>query len=56
MTEPQLARWIEEDGEPFGREQLSAATHERIGTWNELGLRLCGAFLAIADSRAAQAA
>jgi len=56
VTEPQLARWIEEDGEPFGREQLSAATHERIGTWNELGLRLCGAFLAIAHSRAPQAA
>ena len=56
VTEPQLGRWISEDGELFGREQLYAATRERIGTWNELGRRLCGAFLAAVETRAARAA
>lgn len=56
VTEPQLARWIDEDGEPYGRDRLQAMTHERIGTWNELGRRLCTAFLAAAESRAARAA
>src|SRR5579871_3827733 len=37
VTEPQLDRWIDEDGEPFGRERLYAETRERIGTWNNLG-------------------
>jgi len=56
VTEPQLGLWIEEDGGPFGREQLYAATRKRIGTWNELGRKLCSAFLVAADALNSEAA
>ena len=56
VTEPQLGRWIAEDGEPFGPERLRAETRTLIGAWNELGRRLCGAFLVAAERLALRAA
>jgi GMP synthase-like glutamine amidotransferase len=56
VTEPQLERWIDEDGEPFGPERLLAETRHRIGNWNELGRRLCRAFLVAAEQLAVRAA
>lgn len=56
VTEPQLDRWIAEDGEAFGPERLRTETRARIGSWNALGRRLCGAFLAAAERATAQAA
>jgi GMP synthase-like glutamine amidotransferase len=48
VTEPQVNRWIAEDGKVPEPERMQAETRERIGTWNELGRRLCQAFLAAA--------
>jgi GMP synthase (glutamine-hydrolysing) len=56
VTEPQLDRWILEDGEPFGPERLREETRTLIGGWNELGRRLCRAFLGAAERLAARAA
>jgi GMP synthase (glutamine-hydrolysing) len=52
VTEPQLGIWIAEDAEPFDQERLRAATREKIGRWNELGRRLCRAFLVAAEELA----
>jgi GMP synthase (glutamine-hydrolysing) len=50
VTEPQLGRWIADDSDPPpDPEQLRRETRERIGTWNELGRRLCRSFLATAE-------
>ena len=47
VTEPTVARWLEEDPDDVDdAEALIAATAARIAPWNELGRRLCGAFLA----------
>jgi GMP synthase (glutamine-hydrolysing) len=47
VTEPQLGRWIDDESDPPpDPEQLRRETRERIGDWNELGRRLCRAFLA----------
>ncbi|MDX6479817.1 MAG: hypothetical protein QOG85_327 [Gaiellaceae bacterium] len=57
VTEAQLERWITDKTDlPPDPEALRRETHEKIGTWNELGRRLCGAFLAAVDSRSARAA
>jgi len=57
VTEPQLERWITDKTDlPPNPEGLRRETHERIGMWNELGQRLCGAFLAAVESRSARAA
>ncbi len=53
VTEPQLHGWIAEDGAAFGQEWLRSETRSRIGGWNELGRRLCQAFLVAAATRAA---
>ncbi len=53
VTEPQLDLWIEEDGEPSEQEGLRAETRAHIGEWNELGRRLCRAFLVAAEQPAA---
>ncbi len=46
VTEPQLERWIADASDPPpDPERLLAETRERIGGWNELGRRLCRAFL-----------
>jgi GMP synthase-like glutamine amidotransferase len=50
VTEPQVERWIgDESDPPPDPERLRAATRARIGAWNELGRRLCRAFLAAAE-------
>jgi GMP synthase (glutamine-hydrolysing) len=50
VTEPQLGRWIADEGDPPpDRERLRVETRERIGGWNEVGRRLCRAFLATAE-------
>jgi GMP synthase (glutamine-hydrolysing) len=47
VAEPTVARWLGEDPDDVADpEALLAETSERIGAWNELGRRLCGAFLA----------
>lgn len=52
VTEPQLGRWIADESDPPpDRERLRTETRERIGRWNELGRRLCRAFLATAEGR-----
>ena len=49
VTEPQLAVWIDDkDDPPPDPEALRAETRAKIGRWNELGRRLCRAFLAAA--------
>jgi GMP synthase-like glutamine amidotransferase len=50
VTEPQLGRWIADESDPpRDPERLRRETRERIGAWNELGRRLCRAFLAAAE-------
>jgi GMP synthase-like glutamine amidotransferase len=57
VTEPQLERWMTDKTDlPPDPEGLQRDTRRQIGTWNELGRRLCGAFLAAAEGRAARAA
>jgi GMP synthase (glutamine-hydrolysing) len=57
VTEPQLERWIaDKDDPPPDADGLRAATRERISHWNELGRRLCRAFLAAAEPQAVSAA
>jgi GMP synthase (glutamine-hydrolysing) len=48
VTEPQLDRWIAEK-DAADPELFAAETRQQIGTWNDLGRRLCRAFLAAAD-------
>jgi GMP synthase (glutamine-hydrolysing) len=49
VTEPQLGRWIADNGDPpADPEKLRDETRGRIGGWNELGRRLCRSFLATA--------
>jgi GMP synthase (glutamine-hydrolysing) len=49
VTEPQLDRWLADDGKVPDPERMQAETRQRIGEWNDLGRRLCGAFLAAAE-------
>lgn len=57
VTEPQLERWIDDpDDDPADPARFRAETRVRIGEWNELGRRLCRAFLVAADRLAARAA
>jgi GMP synthase-like glutamine amidotransferase len=52
VTQPQLERWFADKSDlPTDRERLQAETRERIGAWNELGRRLCRAFLGAAEVR-----
>jgi len=56
VTEPQLERWIDDpDDDPPNPQRFREETRERIGEWNELGRRLCGAFLAAVERRLASA-
>lgn len=54
VTEPQLNRWATE--KDVDAERFLAETRQQIGAWNELGRRLCHAFLAVADRATAGAA
>jgi GMP synthase (glutamine-hydrolysing) len=51
VTLAQVEAWLEED-EPVPP-GLLGETRERIGEWNELGKRLCDAFVAVAERVAA---
>jgi GMP synthase-like glutamine amidotransferase len=57
VTEAQIGSWLSTDGfnEGVDVERVAAETRERIGAWNELGSRLCGAFLETAEQLAAVA-
>jgi GMP synthase (glutamine-hydrolysing) len=47
---PQVETWLAEDPDDVPEPQaFLAATRERIGAWNDLGRRLCAAFLAAAQ-------
>ena len=52
VTLQQSLGWFEEAGDelPCTAEELIAATERRIAEWNELGRRLCGGFLEIAEA------
>ena len=53
VTEPQLERWFTDKNDlPPDEDRLRRETRERIGTWNDLGRRLCGAFLVAAEQLA----
>jgi len=53
VTEPQLERWIGDPSDPPpDPDGLLTETRARIGRWNELGRRLCRAFLAEAERAA----
>ena len=57
VTEQQLERWLTDKSDlPPDPEGLQRETGRKIGTWNELGRRLCGAFLTAVESRSARAA
>jgi GMP synthase (glutamine-hydrolysing) len=47
VTRGMIEAWIVEDGDelPMPPEELLAETDRRIGSWNEVGRRLCAAFL-----------
>jgi GMP synthase (glutamine-hydrolysing) len=50
VTLEQVEGWIEEDEPvPIDRATLLAETRERIGDWNELGRKLCDAFVDVAE-------
>jgi GMP synthase-like glutamine amidotransferase len=53
VTEPMLTAWAAEDtGDlPGPLDSFLAETADKIGDWNELGRRLCAAFLDAASSR-----
>ncbi len=48
VTTSQLDRWIAEEGKVPEPERMQEETQERIGEWNELGRKLCNAFLVAA--------
>jgi hypothetical protein len=53
VTLPMVRAWLEEgaDGLPVAADDFLAATEERIAGWNDLGRKLCSAFLEMATSR-----
>jgi GMP synthase (glutamine-hydrolysing) len=55
VTFAQVEQWIAEEPEASGGELLRAETRERIESWNEIGRRLCGAFVEAAERVAAPA-
>jgi GMP synthase (glutamine-hydrolysing) len=52
VTQPMVDAWLAEDPDDVpDPEALRAETAERIGAWNELGRRLCGAFVGLSEQR-----
>jgi GMP synthase-like glutamine amidotransferase len=51
VSEPQVNRWIAEERDVADPERILAKTRRQIGTWTELGQRLCNAFLTAAEQR-----
>lgn len=57
VTEPQLEHWLTDKSDlPPDEEGLRRETREQIGKWNELGRKLCNAFLVAAEQRLVRAA
>jgi len=52
VTEPQLSRWAADKRDVGDPEGFLAETRRQVGTWNELGRRLCNAFLVAAAKQA----
>jgi GMP synthase-like glutamine amidotransferase len=52
VTRAMIETWVAEDGDelPVSPDEFLAATEARIAGWNELGRRLCAAFLAAAGA------
>jgi GMP synthase (glutamine-hydrolysing) len=48
VREAQVVRWLEEDAVP-DRDEIAASLPARLPGWQELGTRLCRAFLAAAE-------
>jgi GMP synthase-like glutamine amidotransferase len=46
-----VLRWFEDDSTPRTPEEIAAALDEKLAEWQELGRRLCRAFLAVASAR-----
>jgi GMP synthase (glutamine-hydrolysing) len=55
VTFAQIQQWMEEEPDATNADRLRAETSERIESWNELGQRLCGAFVEAAERVAAPA-
>jgi GMP synthase (glutamine-hydrolysing) len=57
VTQRQILGWIDEAGHelPGTADELVAETEGKIATWNELGRRLCGGFLHVAEELGAAA-
>jgi GMP synthase (glutamine-hydrolysing) len=54
VTLAQVQSWVDEEEEvSLDGEALMAETRERIGTWNDIGRKLCGAFVEVAERVAA---
>jgi GMP synthase (glutamine-hydrolysing) len=49
VTFAQVEQWIAEEPDAADGERLRAETRERIESWNDLGRRLCGAFVDAAE-------
>jgi GMP synthase (glutamine-hydrolysing) len=50
VTLDQVQSWLdEEEAVPFDGSALMAETRERIGAWNDLGRKLCDAFVDVAE-------
>lgn len=51
VRQAQIEGWLDDDADPApDPERVRAETAEKIGHWNELGARLCRAFLAEAEA------
>ncbi len=55
VTLAQVESWVAEEPEASDGERLLAETRERIEAWNDLGRRLCNAFVEAAERVAAPA-
>jgi GMP synthase (glutamine-hydrolysing) len=51
VTGPQVEEWLADENResPVPRDQIAAETREKMSDWNELGRRLCGGFLEVAE-------
>jgi GMP synthase (glutamine-hydrolysing) len=49
VTFAQVDQWIDEEPWAADGDRLRAETRERIGSWNDLGRGLCGAFVEVAE-------
>jgi GMP synthase (glutamine-hydrolysing) len=55
VTLEQVEKWIAEEPDAAAAGRLLAETRDRIEAWNDVGRRLCGAFVEVAERVAAPA-